>query len=249
MFILQLRISQPEIFSRHLRTALDTPDIAYHLKRLIVETLAEFDPQEDDIPLVRHISTKHHTIFTRLIDQPLTIKWFHLLRDSWLPSTLREQNSDTLRRFLLNLDRWINEDTESVLSIWHRALTEQWVESYSIAFHITHSLMKIEEWHHPEIRPLLETLISLGQKADHESAGQPLSRLVTETDEHDDLLWSWITRDVPEALNSRRDISEHLHCSPHDFHKKDFLEERLSGSRYFCGSLFWASKPKQAAKT
>ncbi|WP_221897815.1 hypothetical protein [Bathymodiolus japonicus methanotrophic gill symbiont] len=25
--------------------------------------------------------------------------------------------------------------------------------------------------------------------------------------------------------------------------------ERISGSRYFCESLFWASQPKQAAKT
>ncbi|WP_221901699.1 hypothetical protein [Bathymodiolus platifrons methanotrophic gill symbiont] len=25
--------------------------------------------------------------------------------------------------------------------------------------------------------------------------------------------------------------------------------DRLAGSRYFCESLFWASQPKQAAKT
>ncbi|WP_174664591.1 hypothetical protein [Bathymodiolus platifrons methanotrophic gill symbiont] len=27
------------------------------------------------------------------------------------------------------------------------------------------------------------------------------------------------------------------------------LEDAFSGSRYFCESLFWASQPKQAAKT
>ena len=28
-----------------------------------------------------------------------------------------------------------------------------------------------------------------------------------------------------------------------------FVEEDQAGSRYFCESLFWASQPKQAAKT
>jgi hypothetical protein len=31
--------------------------------------------------------------------------------------------------------------------------------------------------------------------------------------------------------------------------KKLWKKEGVAGSRYFCESLFWASQPKQAAKT
>ncbi|OOZ38101.1 hypothetical protein BOW53_16555 [Solemya pervernicosa gill symbiont] len=40
-----------------------------------------------------------------------------------------------------------------------------------------------------------------------------------------------------------------FHWNNHNFSDFDDFLQRFSGSRYFCGSLFWASKPKQAANT
>jgi hypothetical protein len=34
-----------------------------------------------------------------------------------------------------------------------------------------------------------------------------------------------------------------------DFYNYQGKEKEAAGSRYFCESLFWASQPKQAAKT
>ncbi|OOZ41870.1 hypothetical protein BOW53_02430 [Solemya pervernicosa gill symbiont] len=46
-------------------------------------------------------------------------------------------------------------------------------------------------------------------------------------------------RTIPRAYRDSHNVDSHI----------NELRDRLSGSRYFCGSLFWASKPKQAANT
>ena len=85
----------------------------------------------------------------------------------------------------------------------------------------------------------------LGHTEDRESPGSPsqsgadatpflgagISRYVDETGRGDETLWHHICRDF--VFNKPCRVHQGPHCSPHDFHREDFLVSRLSQSERF----------------
>ncbi|TXL15588.1 hypothetical protein BMR05_02805 [Methylococcaceae bacterium HT4] len=58
-------------------------------------------------------------------------------------------------------------------------------------------------------------------------------------------------KDIDLIERSLRFQISHLASTESSAQTKESIENhnKISGSRYFCESLFWASQPKQAAKT
>jgi hypothetical protein len=57
-----------------------------------------------------------------------------------------------------------------------------------------------------------------------------------------------VTRLYRQAANATIEYVKHEHNLDNLVTNKD-LDARIKGSRYFCERLFWASQPKQLAKT
>jgi hypothetical protein len=54
-FAAHLRARMPDVFPRQVRETLQSEDVAYHLKRTLVESLAEVTPTDGDWPIVRFL--------------------------------------------------------------------------------------------------------------------------------------------------------------------------------------------------
>ena len=68
-FAMHLRATDPIRFRRQLRAAVGEPGIAYHLKRVLIESLADLIPTDEDWPLIRHLWHAHQDLFRRLLWQ------------------------------------------------------------------------------------------------------------------------------------------------------------------------------------
>src|SRR6185437_16463517 len=142
----------------------------------------------------------------------------------------KENADELLQTFVGRLSDWMNIHPQDVVRLWTEALREQWGNSWQVRWHVAASLDQFNAWFTPDIRGLLELLLSGHQNAEREFLGKPISLFVAATNTGDDLLWSWITYDCEDpsriGLNSRTD----LHCHPHELCSPTFLRDRLSSS-------------------
>jgi len=118
-FAMHLRAIDPPRFRRQFRAAIGEPGIAYHLKRALIESLAEMVPSDDDWPLLRHLWQTHTDLFRRLLWQARHDAWFRVLLEHWWPLLGDEPADDPVRGdFILRLDRWMNRSPVEVVALW-----------------------------------------------------------------------------------------------------------------------------------
>jgi hypothetical protein len=226
-FVFHLRIHVPDLFSRQVWAALHDTDIAYHLRRLIAESLAEIDPHDDDWPLFRRLFRQEPELFRRLFWRLGGDAWWRLLLAHWLPSLGSPAcDSELYSLFVTRLDRWMNTHPTEVVALWRRTFAEGWGEVNRLAGQITVQLLKFQHWQIKGIPELLE-ILSLEEKGKGNLLGKSISLYVDATNEGDELLWKYIIKDVDFEHARRFDIGRKLHCDPHVFHDKAFLKGRL----------------------
>jgi len=230
-FFFYSRSKAPETFSRHVRAVINEPEVPYHLKRLIAESLADLKPGKEDWGIIRELSDKHPDLFLRLMWKARSTDWFLFFKEHWIPHVRgREDSSEILLTFVSRLSDWMNIHSHKVIDLWTQALKENWANSWRTRWSITSSLGDFKIWSTPGIRELLEMLLSDHQNTEREFLGKPISLFVEATNTGDDLLWSWITCDCEDpcriGLNSRED----LHCHPHELCSPTFLRDRLLAS-------------------
>jgi len=245
-YVFHLRVHAPAVFSRQLWSVLADNDIAYHFKRLIVESLAELIPQDNDWPLFRRLFKEQSELFRRLFWCIDGEAWFRVLVDKWLPSLKPVGiEGEWYGLFAKRLDRWMNTCPDEVVKLWQRALSEGWGDD-NLAWQISVDLHKFEHWETEGIPELINTLMSENE-ADRDMLGQVVSRYVSATNEGDDLLWRYITKNVDDQEISRLSFGSVLHCEPHHFHNEKFLKDRLINSdkllsRAIADLAKWASR-------
>jgi len=229
-FFFFLRSSQPDVFRRQVRSVLSNAGIAYHLKRLIVESIAEVTPVEEDWLLLRWIFQNHPDLFKRVLWRMESVHWFHFLIQHWLSEAkVTPDQTNWLLQFVSRLKTWMNRFPVQVISLWREALSEQWAEMNSLAWEITLALDKFERWETEGIRELLDNLNNASSDQ-HRSLGKPLSQWIQATDNGDDLLWLYISKNVIAEDMSRWNLGSKLRCEPHEFCTADFLADRLCKS-------------------
>lgn len=226
-FVFHLRTHAPEVFPRQLWAVLTDEDVAYHFKRLIVESLAEIVPQEKDWPLIRRLFQMQPELFRRLFWCVEGKAWFRFLVDHWLPSLgLPATDGEWYTLFVTHFDRWMDSHPKEVVTLWLHALSDGWDKTDRLQWRISIDLCKFSHWETKGIRELIEVL-QKDSKSDRDMLGKVISRYVVATNQGDDLLWRYITKDVDKQDTQGLSFGYKLHCEPHNFHKEQFLKDRL----------------------
>jgi len=220
-----------KVFSRNIREALSDNEIAYHFKRLIVETYAEMIPIDDDWNLVRWMFTNQNNLFNRFFSWLESKHWFNLIATKWYPSLAQLPDCSKWHSSFINkLDVWMNYYPNEVVSIWNNVLNEDYGRDN--AWTICHSLTRFTHYHTNGLKELIYKLKDF-QEADSHFMGKIYCNYVEATDEGYDILWDWMTRDISIKEMTTRNKENELHCESHDLSDKDFLNKHLISSEYF----------------
>lgn len=247
-FIFSLRAHDPERFRSQVKQVLAHSEIAYHLKRLIAESLTEIHPVRDDIPLCKWLSRQFPEYFRDFLWSLSDPCWFDLLAQPLFMPIIETVESDSLRlNVITKLRQWMNDRPKEVLALWNKVISGN---NRNIANEIISSLDKFTHWDTEGIRELLKALLNAEKGHDTLSPGKSFSQYVEVTDSGDDLLWDFITAKIDEtksAHNFSLHLGHELRCSVHDFHNDDFLRQRLCASdclltRCIESLEFWSAK-------
>lgn len=226
-FLFFLRARQPDVFRRQIRAVISDDRVAYHIKRLIAESLAEIIPSQEDWPLLRYLFRAQPDLFRRFIWRIEADSWFEFITLDWLPVV---KNSSEIQNWLWHfaslIKRWINYQPERVVSLWQDCLTLMPLNPENLVWEISDGLKKLDSLATTGVRELFDRLIEVSN-SDHDLLGGALSRWVQATNSGDDLLWRYITKDVSGEDLNKWNLGDKLHCEPHKFHDEKFLPEHL----------------------
>lgn len=231
-FLLSLRSTSPNEFTRQVRQLLKHQDVSTHIKRLTVETLADMSPVDSDISILRQLSVNAPSLFTRFLGRANSIDWFLVLHNQWLSSIDILIIDGLAIRYLNYAAQFKNEYPNELISLWIKALEEQWLPDSNLSWIISSDLADLDDLERERVVYLLERLLVISDR-DLSSVGKAISRYVEQTDKGDELLWRFICHGaaLPAEIRSGRELK--LRCEQHDLHTKNFLEQRLKKSDVF----------------
>lgn len=227
-FLFSLRSDDAGAFRRQVREVVEAEDIAFHLRRLVAESLSELVPSDDDWPMVRHLFASQPALFAHFYQQATSAAWTRFLHVHWLGHILQAEDSGWSTRFLERLTA-IEGFFADALDLWLRALDWTWVDQERLRWISSRFLERHVDWSDPSLRRLFDRFV-LNPADDHGALGKPLARWVTATQANDDLLWRYITRRVPSPAPSAFDLGDLLECDGHTFTNERFLISRMCAS-------------------
>ena len=231
-FLFYLRSFDRKKFLGQVEKIFDNPEIAYHLKRLIAESLAEIKPCTDDLKLFKWILANHTDHFRRFLVAIKGPDWFDLFAPTLFKQIITDPHFDNLKLyFTAKLREWMNIRPKEVVDFWSTILADD----MNIVWEIGSSLNKFEKWETAGIYDLLALLISKG--ADHSRTyfGNAISKHVEKMGRGDELLWKFITLNIKEKKIDSFKLDNYdkgLICGESDFHNKVFLKMRMCSSDY-----------------
>jgi hypothetical protein len=215
-------------FRRQVWEVVSHGDIAYHLKRLVAESLAETTPDDHDWPLIRRLFTSEPDLYRRAFAQAQNSAWFELLRKNWLPLIKQGEASAEWRyQYVSGLDRWLLSHTRQVIELWTDALEAGWAPKGS-TWRISIALSRLSDWSDHGLSKLFELLVV--NSSDHDMLTKPLSSWISATDDGDRILWQLMTREGGDNTEEQADGELKIRCAPHSFHDEGFLVRRLERS-------------------
>jgi len=229
-FVTQLATGDRREFRKQLRTVL-TGNVAFHIRRLVAETLAEQMPHDDDWPLIRDLRNKHREVFQVIYTQATQIDWHHFWVKHLLPVLIDRQDSEGLTAHVHRVSRWGHEDATGVLKFWTEALLLDWLDSNEIAQQLGHYLSKIKTENLALVAPILERLLNMPRQ-EHCSLGRVIARCVVAGAVDDIWLWRYITDDISDEDIIKYHFGDELRCQTHEFGNSNdtFLRDRMEQS-------------------
>lgn len=225
-FFFHLRSCDQRLFRKQVRAVLSHDGVAYHLKRLVSESLAEIKPTPEDWPLIRRLYKQSPDLFHRFLVGTKGSTWFRFLVERWLPEARATAVGNWRWKFLAHSRVWAKKSPKELVALWLNEMRSE--ANAKEALQIAFGLDDVIEFPAPEIRPLFESLLVVEEARDF--IIKSLSRWVSATNQGDDLLWRAITEGV--ALHSFGDFRSDAEprCESHQFFKDTFFEERLCRS-------------------
>lgn len=223
-YVAYLAAGNRKNFRKQLRAVFDS-HAAFHIRRLVAESLAEQIPQDDDWSLVQHLHRQHRELFNSVYGYGGSIEWHKFWLKFFVPYVLQERDTQSLAGHVYRIAFWKKADPKGVLSFWSEALSQDWADRNQIAWNLAFELRDFEASAECSTASLIETLLTLPRR-DHDSLGHAVARCVEVGAAGDDLLWRYITRDIQEDLLIY-DLYGKLRCGPHEFGDNDFLQQRM----------------------
>lgn len=227
-FLFSLRMDNALRFRQQVREVVDADDIAFHLRRLVAESLAEVTPTTEDWPLIRHLYTTHPTLFNEFYKNVNRTEWIRFFHLHWLSLLISKQDGPWLIRLLEPMAA-CEDLSEEFINLWRQAFEWSWVDQQRLHWFSSRLLDRFSNWATPGVRQIFEKLVSDAED-DHGSLGKPLSKWILATDANDDLLWHYITRRIEPCDFDDFQFGRKLECQRHHFLQEDFLGERLQSS-------------------
>lgn len=229
-FVSQLAMRERREFRKQLRTVL-TGSTAFHIRRLVAESLVEQKPQDDDWPLIRDLRDNHREVFQVIYAQTRLIEWHHFWFTHLVPVLKDARDAEGLTAHAHRVSQWKNEDTTGVLAFWSEILQLDWMDGKQIVMQLAHYLSKIDTENLALVAPLLERLISMPRQ-EHSLLGHAVARCVAAGAIEDIWLWRYIAGDINDEDVNKFRFDKKLHCQPHEFgnSRNEFLLQRMEQS-------------------
>jgi hypothetical protein len=217
-------------FRKQLRTVL-TGSAAFHIRRLVAESLAEQRPIDDDWPLIRDLRNNHREVFQVIYNQAKLIEWHYFWLNHLVPILIDEKDVEGLSLHIQQVSIWKNEDTAGVLAFWMEALQLDWLDINHFVMQLPRYLSSVDIEKMDLVAPLLEQIISMPRQ-EHSLLGHAVARCVASGSMEDIWLWRYIAGEISDddVVNFRFD--KKLHCQLHDFTNlnDNFLIKRMVDS-------------------
>lgn len=239
-YFFYLRSHNPEQFRQELRGLLDSNQVVFHLKRLMVSSLAEVIPEPDDQVLVRYLFQSKNELFLLFFRNIKQYEWFLFLRKDWFDAICQSENENWLGWMVHQAGEFYESHPKEITDFWLSVLEFSWPDHESLKKDIISSLEKHDIANINETFPLLKNILSHHYQDEYVSF--PVERILMkmpkeETEKYDDLLFSWIANGydhhLPECLET---LQKSLRCSGMHFSKNhDFLENAIKSSSCLLG--------------
>lgn len=229
-FVAQLASGDRREFRRQLRTVL-TGSHAFHIRRLVAESLAEQIPLNDDWPLIRDLRSQHKEVFQVVYTQASRVEWHYFWFKHLVPVLKDARNAEGLVTHVNRVSQWKNDDAGGVLAFWAEVLAFDWIDKKQIAWQLEITLSDVHKEHSALLAPLLLTLLDLPRQP-HSSIGRALARCVKGGGMDDTVLWRYIVSEVSDEDVVDYRFHNKLHCQPHELGNSGdkFLADRMRQS-------------------
>ncbi|WP_341317487.1 ATP-binding protein [Paraburkholderia sp. IMGN_8] len=229
-FLFHLRSTDPGAFRAQVRAITDANDIAFHLKRLVAESLAEIEPTDDDWRLVSHLSSRHSELFRYFFFAARGFEWFGFFRLHWWPVLVAKRNVEGMLLYAHHLDVWVSTSPRHVLPIFLEILRFDWLPHGQAAGIVYSSMQHWTDWTAPQLEEVFAALID-SPLVGRSLLGRNLAEWVCASNSGDELLWRYIVGDVTSEDVHYRRIGSKLRCRP-DYPGTDraFLAKRMRDS-------------------
>lgn len=226
-FVAQLATGERREFRKQLRAVL-TGSAAFHIRRLVAESLSEQIPQDDDWPLIRDLHDKHREVFQVIYYKETPIEWHHFWFRHLVPVLKDARDAEGLTAHVHRVAQWKNEDAAGVLAFWMEALSLDWLEGNRIAERLGFYLSEFKTENLPLVAPLLERLLNM-PRPKYSSLGRAVARCVAAGAVDDSLLWRYIAGEISEDDVMQFHLGDKLHCQSHKFGDRNdhFLLQRM----------------------
>lgn len=228
-FVAQLATGERREFRKQMRAVL-TGSAAFHIRRLIAESLAEQMPQDDDWPLVRELRNKHREVFQVIYTHAQRIEWHYFWLTYLVPVLKDERNAEGLTAHVHRVSLWKNEDAITVLAFWMEILRLDWMDK-QFRMPLSRYLSEINTENQALVAPLLERLLSMPRQEDS-LLGHAVALCVSAGSMEDIWLWRYIVSDILDEDVIKFRFDNKLHCQSHEFGQSSdkFLLQRMTES-------------------
>lgn len=229
-FVAQLAMGERREFRKQLRKVL-TGGAAFHIRRLVAESLAEQIPQDNDWPLIRDLRDKHREVFQVIYTQAVLIEWHHFWFTHLVPVLEDARDTEGLTAHTHRVAQWKNEDAAGVFTFWMEVLSLDWVDGNRITDQLGLYLSEIETENLTLVAPLLERLLGM-PRSEHGFLGCAVARCVAAGAMEDTLLWHNIQGDISDDDVTEFKFDNKLRCRSHEFgnSNNNFFRQRMEQS-------------------
>lgn len=248
-FLFYLRSQADKRFLFQVKNVFQNSEIAYHIKRLIAESLAEIKPAQDDLKFFQWLLRNYLELFRRFLFRLEGDYWYDFFSENIFEEILSKNSFNSLRPFLWGkLKDWMNCRPYEVVHHWKKAADEDPYTAWQIGVYLN----KFERWETSGVYELLDTLLAKSSQSRPRNVGYAISRFVEKNNTGDDLLWKFITSNIDEDKIDAFELNNSqkgLNSGVHDFHNENFLPERISSSDYLLSQTMDALERWSAKKT
>jgi hypothetical protein len=229
-YVQYLHETDPTLFVREAVQLFSDSAVAYHVRKLALDTLAEMSANESDIALCRWLIGHDADLFRRFLWATKDESWFRLFRDHHLieDGLFGDTTPERQRQWLAWVGRKESNYSREKIAVWRKFLTSADEEVHR---QIMMNANDFNEWL-PEDQDIVETLVSWDAKGrlEHLLSGKIIRLFVEATNQGDDLLWGFLRQQIMSSKDFPHPYRRPSSLDLHALGDKDFLATRLGTS-------------------